>query len=345
MSLISNSKKIVFPLLGVLLFLSSLIALFSGAVSVTPEDIYLMFLDRNPTNNSEQLSIIFYQIRLPRVLLAILIGSTLSVCGTLSQGLFRNPLADPSLIGVTAGASVGASFYILIGADYVYGSLLGISILSFAACIGGFLAVLLVYKLSFIDRSTSVANMLLVGIAFTAFASSITGLMEFFSDNEMLRRMSLWRMGGLDNANYQSVLVTFIIFILLMIVIPRYLTALNVLLLGESEAVHLGLDPQRIKYRLIILIAVGTGCAVALGGTIAFIGLVVPHIMRHIVGPNHYFLVPGSALGGGILLVLADTVSRTILAPIEIPVGLITALIGAPFFIYLLRNRYQYGIQ
>jgi iron complex transport system permease protein len=332
----------VLSLLLLLLVASFLLALFYGAVELTTAGLYSILVD---PEGSGQLGIIFYQIRLPRVLLALLVGATLSICGALSQGLFRNPLADPSLIGVTAGASVGASVYILIGAEYQGGPFLGISMLSLAACLGGFLAVLLVYKLSFIDRSTSVANMLLIGIAVTAFASSITGLMEYFSDNEMLRRMSLWRMGGMEAANYQGVLLALMVLLLLIAGIPRYLTALNVLLLGEAESIHLGFDPKKTKFVLIVLIAVGTGCAVALGGTIAFIGLVVPHILRQIVGPNHHYLVPGSALGGAILLVMADTISRTIIAPVEIPVGLITALIGAPFFIYLLRNRYQYGVQ
>ena len=333
---------VMLSILFMLLVCSILLALFNGAVDFSPAEIFSILQGRE---GNDQLVIIFYQIRLPRVCLALLLGANLSVCGALSQGLFRNPLADPSLIGVTAGSSVGASIYILIGAGYLGGPFLGISMLSFAACAGGFLAVILVYKLSYIDSSTSVANMLLIGIAVTAFASSVTGLMEYFSDNEILRRMSLWRMGGLEAANYQAVLLALLILILLVACIPRYLTALNVLLLGEAEAIHLGFDPQKTKFILIILIAVGTGCAVALGGTIAFIGLVVPHILRQIVGPNHYYLVPGAAFGGAILLVLADTVSRTIIAPVEIPVGLITALIGAPLFIYLLRNRYQYGVQ
>lgn len=311
---------------------------------LSPGDLYRILAGSEETDLG-QLPTIFFDIRLPRVLLALLIGAILGTCGALSQGLFRNPLADPSLIGVTAGASAGASLCILVGADLAASNVLGFSLLSLAAFAGGLAAVLLVYRLSFIDSSISVANMLLVGIAVTAFAASLTGLMEYFSDNAMLRRMSLWRMGGIGSATYQGVATALAVATLLALVLPRHISALNVLLLGEAEAGHLGIDLRRIRTELVMLIAAGTGCAVALGGTIAFVGLVVPHMMRQVVGPGHALLIPCAALAGSILMVLADTVSRTVLAPVEIPVGLVTALIGAPFFIYLLRQGAQYGVR
>ena len=161
----------------------------------------------------------------------------------------------------------------------------------------------------------------------------------------MLRRISLWRMGGLDGADYQRVMISGVAAISLLTLLPRYSTALNALLLGESEARHLGISVQVIKMKLILLVAVGVGISVALAGSIAFVGLVVPHMIRLLIGPDHRYLLPLSALGGAILLVAADTIARLVFAPIELPVGIVTALIGAPFFISLLRYRHNYGMQ
>ncbi|MCL4154750.1 UNVERIFIED_CONTAM: hypothetical protein GTU68_035384 [Idotea baltica] len=187
--------------------------------------------------------------------------------------------------------------------------------------------------------------MLLVGIAITAIAGSLTSLLEFFSNDEMLRKISLWRMGGLDGANYQKVVLISVFSAFVLFTLPRFSTALNALLLGESEARHLGLSVQKVKVRVILLVAAGVGVSVALAGSIAFIGLIIPHVIRLLIGPDHRYLLPMSALGGAILLLLSDTVARTIFAPIELPVGLVTALLGAPFFISLLRQRYRFGMQ
>jgi len=187
--------------------------------------------------------------------------------------------------------------------------------------------------------------MLLAGIAITAIAGGITSLTEFFADNEALRRISLWRMGGLDGANAQSLSIGLITLMSVLLILPRYSTALNALLLGESEARHLGIAVQKTKVRIILLVALGVAVSVSLAGSIAFVGLVIPHIVRLLIGPDHRWLLPMSALGGATLLLLADTVARTIFAPIELPVGLVTALLGAPFFISLLRKRHDYGMR
>jgi iron complex transport system permease protein len=187
--------------------------------------------------------------------------------------------------------------------------------------------------------------MLLAGIAITAIAGGLGNLLEFFADSEMLRRISLWRMGGLDGANYTRVAVAGAFGLLVFAILPRYSTALNALLLGESEARHLGLSVQKVKIRIVVLVAAGVGASVALAGSIAFVGLVVPHIIRLAIGPDHRYLLPMSAMGGAILLLLADTLARTLFAPIELPIGLITAFLGAPFFISLLRHRHDYGMQ
>jgi len=293
---------------------------------------------------SSQSAVIVGQLRLPRILLAAVMGATLGMSGAAMQGLFRNPLADPSLIGVTAGASLGAALVIVMGSTALQGYV-GLTLVSVGAFIGGVIAVLFVYRLASSGNGTSVATMLLAGIAITALAGALGSLLEFFADNEMLRRISLWKMGGLDGANYPRLFVASTVTAAVLIALPRYASALNALLLGESEARHLGIDVDRVKIALIIWVAIGVGTSVAMVGTIAFVGLVVPHIVRMLIGPNHISLLPASALAGAILLLIADTLSRTLIAPTELPVGIITAIIGVPFFISLLRNRHHYGMQ
>jgi iron complex transport system permease protein len=331
-------------LLLILLPASLLLALGSGTVKLgLGESLSGLWLTLS-NGESSQAAIIIGQIRLPRALLAAIVGAVLASSGAATQGLFRNPLADPSLIGVTAGATLGASLAIVSAGDTLSG-FLGFSAVSLGAFLGGLVTVALVYRLAQSGTGTSVATMLLAGIAVTALAGSIGSLLEFHASNEMLRRISLWRMGGLDGANYQRLLVATIVGGLVLAALPRYAPALNALLLGESEARHLGIDVNRVKWGLIIWVAVGVGAAVALAGSIAFVGLVVPHIVRMLIGPDHRPLIPACALAGASLMLFADTVSRTVMAPTELPVGIVTALIGVPFFISLLRKRYQYGMQ
>lgn len=332
------SRVIIF--LSVLLPASIGLALASGAMSLSMAEI--MDALRNPSQTGSA-QLVVTQIRMPRVALAAIIGAILATSGAAMQGLFRNPLADPSLIGVTAGASFGASVVIVMGPAAGSG-LLGLSLASLGAFIGGLAAVLLVYRLATSANGTSVAAMLLAGIAITALAGSATHLLQFFGDNEMLRRISLWQMGGLEGANYTRLAVAGLVASLLMISLPFYSVALNALLLGESEARHLGIRTERVKSGLIVVVAIAVGTSVALAGTIAFVGLVVPHLVRMLIGPDHRSLLPASALAGACLLVLADAAARVIMAPTELPVGILTAAIGVPFFLSLLRRRQQYGM-
>lgn len=321
---------------------SFLLALALGTISIPWLDTLAVLSGNSEANKA---ALVIEQIRLPRAILAAIVGAILGVTGATTQGLFRNALADPSLIGVTSGASAGAALAIFFAGELlVLTGLSGLGLVSLGAFIGGALAVIIVYALATNQHGTSVATMLLAGIAITALATSLTSLLEFFGDDEMLRRITIWRMGGLDGANYQRVWAALVGGGLVILLLPRFATALNALLLGESEARHLGLSVQKIKIQLIILVALGVGVSVALAGTIAFIGLVVPHIVRLLIGPDHRYLLPASAIGGAILLLLSDTVARTALSPIELPVGLITALLGAPFFISLLRHRREYGM-
>ena len=371
-------KNTILMLLVGLLCTSLGLAVVFGSVTIPINTILLALTPLNDHANAagfhnvaddNNIQLIIQKIRLPRALLAALVGAVLGISGAVSQGLFRNPLADPSLIGVSAGASIGATLVIFIGASRLFSEstnspfflnhTIGMSLVSIGAFVAALLTVMLVYHLSSSryegsgygvnnsnrSSNTSVATMLLAGIAMTALASGLTNLMEYASDSTALRRISLWRMGGLDGATYTHVGLLFCVCIVVSYGVMRHSTTLNALLLGESEARHLGIAVQKAKIQLIVLIAFGVGVCVAVSGGIGFIGLIVPHIMRLILGPNHRHLLPASALAGAILLLLADTIARTILAPTELPVGIITALIGAPFFISLLRKRHRYGMQ
>ena len=313
----------------------------SGAVDIPIETIidlgFEVFQSSDKDNVSQQVKTILLDIRLPRICLAILIGAILAISGAVMQGLFRNPLAAPSLIGVSSGASVGASVVIVLaGAWLQSNTALGLSLVAVGAFIGSFLVTVLVYRLSTSALGTSVTTMLLAGIAVSALAGAVSGLLSYYADNEMLRQISIWQMGNLSTANWQRVLVLAVVAILVLSLFPRESKSLNALLLGESEARHLGIDVQQVKRKLILLTTLGIGTAVAIGGMIGFVGLIVPHIVRLLIGPDHRWLLPASALAGGVLLLLADTIARIIIAPTELPTGILTAILGAPFFIMLL---------
>ena len=327
--------------LAALALLPAMLAgLLLGPVTIPFSAITDYFLQAELGPELERQLLILSQIRLPRILLAALVGAGLAICGAAMQGLFRNPLADPSLIGVSAGASAGASFVIVLQAGHG-NEALGLSLMAAGAFSGGFIAVLVVYRLASsasgpLNKGTSVATMLLAGIAISALAGACNSALSFVADNEMLRRISLWQMGRLDGANWSRVTMAGLALVLIVVGLLGQSKALNALLLGESEARFLGIDVEQLKRRVVLLTALGIGVSVAVAGTIAFVGLVVPHIVRLLIGPDHRFLLPGSALLGALLLVLADALSRVIVAPAELPVGIVTALLGVPFFFSLL---------
>jgi iron complex transport system permease protein len=306
---------------------------------MTVGTVSIPFADLFAADNSQAGTILF-DIRLPRILLAICVGAVLSSTGAVMQGLFRNPLADPSLIGVSSGASVGASLMIVAAGGFIHsGALLGLSLVAVGAFVGGFVATLLVYRLATSGIGTSVTTMLLAGIAIAAIAGALNSLLTYFSDNDMLRQISLWQMGNLSGASWTKVSIMASVALLLMSLFPRDSRALNALLLGESEARHLGVDVQAVKRRLIILTALGVGVCVALAGLVGFVGLIIPHIVRLAIGPDHRWLIPASALAGATLLVIADSLARIVVVPAELPTGILTALLGAPFFFALLLQQ------
>ena len=341
------SPKTLITILALLLPLSMILGISFGSVSIALNEVFQTLFSNNDSNATNKL--IIQQIRLPRVILAAIIGALLAYSGVAMQGLFRNPLADPSLVGVTSGASLGASVMIVFG-GFIIAQLplnghlsvnsLSISLIAIGAFIGGVISTFIVYRFSTNKFGTSVMTMLLIGIAISAIASSINSLFKVVSSDEMLRQISLWQMGGLNRANYSYVIIALCTLIFASILFPKYHQALDALLLGESEARHLGFDVNKVTKQLILLIALCVGVSVALSGIIGFVGLIIPHMVRLLIGPKHKALLVSSALAGAILLVLADIISRTLMSPAEIPIGVVTAIIGAPFFILLLRRMY-----
>ncbi|MGB1245735.1 MAG: FecCD family ABC transporter permease, partial [Porticoccaceae bacterium] len=290
------SARSLITTLTVLLPVVALVSLIVGTVNISVLDALNAMLGKVP---NPQIDTILFDIRLPRILMAIFVGAVLATTGAVMQGLFRNPLADPSLIGVSSGASVGASLMIVAAGSVIQsGAMVGLSLVAVGAFVGGFAATLLVYRLATSGIGTSVTTMLLAGIAIAALAGALNSLLSYFSDNDMLRQISLWQMGNLSGASWLKVGIMGAVALLLMILFPRESRALNALLLGESEARHLGIDVQRVKRRLILLTALGVGISVALAGLVGFVGLIMPHMVRLAIGPDHRWLIPASALAG-----------------------------------------------
>jgi len=337
---------IVLSALGFVLVLIAILSIASGALEVSPGQVVSIFGDLAGLQFSpfaERQAAVVLAIRVPRVLLDILVGAGLAVSGAALQGLFRNPLADPGLIGVSSGAALAAVFVIVLGATVPPSvtELLGMFMLPLAAFGGGFAATVVVYRFSAGARGVSVATMLLAGIAINAFAGSLTGLLIFTATDAQLRSITFWSMGSTGGATWRSIGSVAILIILPVFLILRTSRALNVLLLGESEAGHLGFPIERLKRRIVACAAMSVGAAVSVSGIIGFVGLVCPHLLRLAFGPDHRLLLPGSALLGAILLMTADLFARTIVTPAELPIGIVTALLGAPFFLYLLIRQRQ----
>lgn len=320
-----------------LLILVFALSLGVGAISIPFNELWhaLFSSSSEPTQNS----LVIWQIRMPRTLLGVLAGAILAICGVAMQGLFRNPLADPGLIGVSSGAALGAGIAIVFGASLVMPVVIEPYLLSISAFLGGIVVTWLVYRLGLRNGRTDVATMLLAGVAITALSGAGIGLLTYLADDGMLRRLTFWNMGSLNGAIYSNLWPLLIVTIVICIFLPFRANGLNALLLGESEARHLGVNVEKLKVELVVCTALGVGTAVAATGMIGFIGLVVPHLIRLLVGPNHRVLLPASAIAGACLLLLADIVARVILAPAELQIGIVTAILGAPFFLYLLMRR------
>ena len=330
--------------LAVVLALACVFAIGHGAYPIAPADVIRILassLGMDAGAVDARQAAVLQAIRLPRVALAVLAGAGLGVAGALMQGLFRNPLADPTLIGVASGGALAAAFVIVLGATWLPGAvrLLGPWTLPLAAFAGALAVTAAVYRIGAADGQLSLPLVLLAGIALNALAMAGVGLLSYLANDEQLRNITFWSFGSLGGATW----------LLLTAVGPLVLAALavgvvlarplNALALGEAQAGHFGVDVRHVKRLAIVVTALAVGALVAATGVIGFIGLVAPHVVRLACGPDHRYVVPGAALAGALLVVLADALARTIVAPAELPIGIVTAALGAPFFLALLLGR------
>ncbi len=283
------------------------------------------------------------ELRLPRAVLAILVGAGLAVAGVATQGVFRNPLADPGLIGVSSGAALAAVAVIVLSNSWLseWHQLAGPLALPLAAFLGGLSVTALMYRLGTWGGETHIGTLLLAGVAINVLAGAATGVLTYMADDEQLRTMTFWSMGSLAYGTWSEILVLVVLIGLPAVLCLSRARVLNALLMGENVANHLGFDVHRDKRWLLGLSAMMVGSGVAVAGMIGFIGLVVPHVLRLLIGPDHRALLPLSAIAGGLLLLIADTLARTWMAPSDIPVGLVMALIGGPVFLLLLLKQVQ----
>ena len=315
--------------LAVLLAIATVGALTLGAVPVSLLDV----LGGAATSFERT---ILWEIRAPRVTLAGFCGAGLAVAGAALQGLFRNPLADPGLIGISSGAALGAVGMIVLGSGLALAGALAPFTLPLAAVVGATLVTAFLYLFSSRYGQFSVVTILLVGIAVNALANVGIGVFQYLSDDAGLRTLTFWMMGSFGRATWTTVFPATVLMALAAAPIFFLGRSLDLLQLGEAEAFHLGVDLRRLKRRVILCSAAAVGAGVALSGIVGFIGLVVPHLVRLAIGANHRFLLPGAALLGAALTILADLISRTVAAPAEIPVSLVTSALGAPFFLWLI---------
>lgn len=339
---LSHKAWLILAILTILLVLCLWLSFSIGALAIPASDVLGMLaqaLGFTPTTAyTEGQVAVIAEIRAPRVVLGCLVGAGLAITGATIQGLFRNPLADPGLIGVSSGAAFAAVMLIVLGNTLFQGlsSTLGHYTLPLVAFVGSVLVTLLVHRLANFQGRTDMATLLLAGVAINALMGAATGVLTYAANDLQLRTLTFWSMGSLGNATWSQIVAALPLLLLPTLLLSLYAHALNAILLGEAEAGHLGFNLERIKRVLIVLVALVVGTAVALSGVIGFIGLVVPHLIRLVLGPDHRLLLPASALLGASLLLIADLIARTLVAPAELPIGIVTALMGGPFFLWLL---------
>lgn len=284
-------------------------------------------------------------IRLPRLLAGMLVGAGLAVSGAVMQGLFRNPLADPSVVGVTMGAGLGAVAAIVLGGalPIAVGTVLGTHLVPVAAFLGGWAVVLILSALSRRGGQVSIATMLLAGIALTALAGALTGLLVQAADDAQLRDITFWNLGSLSGIGWERIALAAPLILPVVLLAPRLGRGLNAMALGEAAALHMGIAVDRLKRQAVLAVALATGGAVAMAGAIGFVGIIVPHLLRLVSGPDHRPLLPRAAVLGAAVLTLADVLARIAVSPAELPIGIVTACLGAPVFLWVLLRRAGLG--
>lgn len=337
-----KSKSLTFyTIIGIfILILMMILALKTGVYDFGKSSAYEVFWRYISGDASLSLSekYVIWEVRASRIVMAILIGSMLAVSGTILQGMFKNPLATGDLIGLTSGATLLAAIAIVLGhtfEDYLP-EWIRFSLVSVSAFVGALLAMILVYRISTSAGKTNIVMMLLSGVAITAIGFAITGMLIYISKDEQLRDLTFWNLGSLAAATWTKNTILFgVLLISYFILLPKG-KALNAMMLGEKDAQHLGINVESLKKQIVILTALMVGTCVAFSGTIGFVGLIVPYILRLLFRSDYHFILPLSAICGSILLLFADTLSRTIVAPSELPIGILTAVMGGPVFIAIL---------
>lgn len=325
-----------------LLLVSMIVSSCMGAVKIPLADFFDLLCAKlgiiKPTDANLRYEAVLFTLRIPRMLQSVIVGAGLAASGTAIQGLFRNPLAEPSLIGISSGASLFAILFIVIGnalfSTYIYG--IGDYALAIAAFLGASITTTVIYKLSVSEGRSDIATLLLGGIAINALAGAIIGLMTYLSSDEQLRSITFWSLGSLGAAGWKSVSVLAVLVGIPVISLPLFSKSLDAMMLGESQAAYLGINVSATKRRVIILTTIAVGASVAMCGMIGFVGLVVPHIIRLLAGASYRVVFPLSALLGASVLSVSDLIARTIVTPAELPIGIVTALLGGPLFIYMI---------
>lgn len=337
----TQSKLYFYLIIGaVLLAIIAVLALNTGVYDfggMSPFKVLWQYIKGDPELSLSNKYVI-WDVRAARIIMAILIGSMLAVSGTGLQGLFKNPLATGDLIGLTSGATLLAAIAIVLGGYFkqYLPEAVQFSIVGIAAFIGSFLSMMLVYRISTAGGKTNVVMMLLSGVAITAIGFSITGFLIYISKDEQLRDLTFWNLGSLAAATWTKNIILAVVLVISYIILLPKGKALNAMMLGEKDAQHLGINVEKLKKQIIIIVALMVGTCVAFSGTIGFVGLIVPYILRLLFKSNYTFILPLSAICGSILLLTADTFSRSIVEPSELPIGILTALMGGPIFIAIL---------
>ncbi len=323
--------SIIIVILSLALVAAIIICLSIGVVSIPFDQVISILLG----GGSERDRHIVLNLRLPRVLLGVIVGASLAVAGATMQGLFRNPMASPSVIGISAGAAFGASLALVLGVSWVSGAF-AIPAMAF---LFAFITLFLVYAVSRDRRGyVPVETLLLAGIAIGALFNALVSALQYFAGDK-LSGVVFWLMGGLNNATWDQILISVPAAILGCSIIMMLSRDLNAIMVGEEQAGNLGINVNQVRMVLLLAASLVTAIAVSVAGTIGFVGLIIPHVLRILVGPDHRVLLPASIIGGALFMVATDTLARTIISPAELPVGIITSIMGAPFFIYLLMSR------
>jgi len=334
----------IYWILSVLLITSCILSMGLGNVSIEIRQVFAILLKPLGISSSVEYTEIqenvFWVIRMPRVLFAVFAGVALAVSGVALQGIFRNPLVDSGLIGIASGASFFASAYIMLHSLVPFLLLGSVQLtMAFVAFIGAAVTAFLVYRISLFQGKINITMLILAGVALNAMCGSMTGLLTFFADDKQLRDLTFWTLGSLSGASWSTLWILIPFVVIPMVLLLRSTKALNAFALGENPAHFLGINIKRTKIIVLLCSTAMVGAVVAFAGVIGFVGLVIPHILRLIIGPNHQALMPLSALAGAVLLSLADLASRILLPPTEIPIGIITSLIGTPVLLIIILKQ------